>query len=396
MMSYMNCLYLCFRSTFLTPDKKLRSVHIDTEKKVLKKVVKQHKKSIRECNVVSGKQGRGCNWAMGYNGPNNLAQAKLPDQVLESLRKEVERCDCYSGTVMMHSIAGGTGAGLGSRLVELIRDEYPLAYILSAVVAPWTSGESPLQHYNSLFSLSWLQRYSDGVLMFSNDEILHRLSGLNVNKRDRETANVTIDDMNKYIAESLAGVMLPVNSLTPKSGVCIGNEPWEMLRSVCPMPAYKFVQIGHTSKSDVTWEALASTHTHKLCRYDTDGNPFSSISTLAVVRGDSTGTFPRSIKSVESKITSAYNCVKWNPFPVDFWISSRNINSHPGTSSITVCANSSSIVEYTESVFKRAQDMFQAKAYLHWYQRYGCDETTFLESFETLNGVINEYKEAVS
>ena len=55
--------------------------------------------------------------------------------------------------------------------------------------------------------------------MFSNDEILHRLSGLNVTKKDRDSSNVTVDDMNSYIAESLAGVMFPVNMLTPKRQV---------------------------------------------------------------------------------------------------------------------------------------------------------------------------------
>ena len=49
-------------------------------------------------------------------------------------------------------------AGLGSHLCESIRDDYPMAYIMSAVIGPHVSGESPLQHYNTLLSLSWLQR----------------------------------------------------------------------------------------------------------------------------------------------------------------------------------------------------------------------------------------------
>ena len=56
----------------------------------------------------------------GYHGPNSLEQAKLPDQVLETMRKEVERCDCFCGTVMMHSVAGGTGAGRRKEPVELV------------------------------------------------------------------------------------------------------------------------------------------------------------------------------------------------------------------------------------------------------------------------------------
>ena len=58
---------------------------------------------------------------------------------------------------MVHSLTGGTGSGLGSRLVKRIRDTYPLAYVMSIALSPHVSGDSPLQHYNSLLSLSTLQ-----------------------------------------------------------------------------------------------------------------------------------------------------------------------------------------------------------------------------------------------
>ena len=62
------------------------------------------------------------------------------------------------GTIVVHSLTGGTGSGLGSHLVERIRDAYPLAHVMSVAVSPHSSGDSPLQHYNSLLSLASLQR----------------------------------------------------------------------------------------------------------------------------------------------------------------------------------------------------------------------------------------------
>ena len=62
------------------------------------------------------------------------------------------------GTIVVHSLTGGTGSGLGSHLVERIRDTYPLAHVMSVAVSPHSSGDSPLQHYNSLLSLASLQR----------------------------------------------------------------------------------------------------------------------------------------------------------------------------------------------------------------------------------------------
>ena len=61
--------------------------------------------------------------------------------------------------MVIHSLTGGTGSGLGSRLLEVIKDTYPLAHAVSVAVAPHVSGDSPLQHYNSLLSLASLQRY---------------------------------------------------------------------------------------------------------------------------------------------------------------------------------------------------------------------------------------------
>lgn len=51
-------------------------------------------------------------------------------------------------------------AGLGARLCEEIREEFPAGHVLSVSVAPYQSGESPLQHYNTLLSLTSLQRFS--------------------------------------------------------------------------------------------------------------------------------------------------------------------------------------------------------------------------------------------
>jgi hypothetical protein len=37
----------------------------------------------------------------------------------------MERGDRTAGIVLVHSIGGGTGSGLGSRLVKTVRDEFP-------------------------------------------------------------------------------------------------------------------------------------------------------------------------------------------------------------------------------------------------------------------------------
>lgn len=54
----------------------------------------------------------------------------------------------------MHSLAGGTGSGLGAWVTEQIRRDYPHALMMNVVVWPYSKGEVSVQHFNSLLTLS--------------------------------------------------------------------------------------------------------------------------------------------------------------------------------------------------------------------------------------------------
>ena len=58
-------------------------------------------------------------------------------------------------------------------------------------------------------------------------------------------------------------------------------------------------------------------------------------------------------------------------FNVFFFLAKSNIIGPKDTASITVASNSESIVEYLETVYERSKLKFNAKAYLHWYNKYG-------------------------
>ncbi|XP_077997628.1 tubulin delta chain-like [Glandiceps talaboti] len=383
-------------NVFHARDGKLRSINVDSEPKVVKSLLKQTKKSwFADSNLIIGKRGRGTNWALGYHGSrqeSENSEGSLLNSTLECLRKEVEKCDSFSGIVLLHSMSGGTGSGLGSRLCEALRDDYQMPYLMSIVVAPHSLGESPLQHYNSLLCLAWLQRYTDCVMLFQNDDVLYRLKRM---AKKTDLASISMSDMNQHIAACLSGVFLPINTLTPSSGFPIGAEPWEMVRSVCPMPSMKFTSVNHTSKSKATWESLCTSLLHTVPRHDESGQHYSCLSSMAAIRGDSTNTFHRHSRLVEEKIKHTCNFVDWNPFPVDFWIGSKHPSALPGTSSMSLVLNSSSIINYSTQLLHRSQEMFDAKAYLHWYWKHGCQQEDFEESFETVQTIVSDYSEAV-
>jgi hypothetical protein len=49
-----------------------------------------------------------------------------------------------------HSLGGGTGSGLGSRILEEMSDDYSDGYLFNTVVFPSTSGENPLQVFSHI------------------------------------------------------------------------------------------------------------------------------------------------------------------------------------------------------------------------------------------------------
>ena len=69
----------------------------------------------------------------------------------------------------MHSIAGGTGSGLGSFVLERLNDRFPKKLIQTYSVFPNTAApDVVVQPYNSLLTLKRLVNHADSVVVLDN------------------------------------------------------------------------------------------------------------------------------------------------------------------------------------------------------------------------------------
>lgn len=64
--------------------------------------------------------GAGNNWASGFR-----QGGEHDDHVMEMLDREADGSDSLEGFVLCHSIAGGTGSGMGSYMLERLNDHFP-------------------------------------------------------------------------------------------------------------------------------------------------------------------------------------------------------------------------------------------------------------------------------
>ena len=83
---------------------------------------------------------------------------------------------------MLHSIAGGTGSGLGSFLLERLNDRFPKKLIQTYSVFPDTlsGGDVVVHPYNSLLALRRLTENADSVVRAHGDVYLRACCILSV------------------------------------------------------------------------------------------------------------------------------------------------------------------------------------------------------------------------
>ena len=82
---------------------------------------------------------------------------------------------------MTHSIGGGTGSGLGSRILGcniicnkiVLEDHYPEVFRFTASVFPSNDDDVVTSPYNSLFSLYELSKHADCVFPIDNQALIN-------------------------------------------------------------------------------------------------------------------------------------------------------------------------------------------------------------------------------
>ena len=274
-----SALHRCLASSpFFAPSSHALAVLVDTEPKVLQSIFSLSAHSIlspeppaaaqspspappslfHRDSVFFDQSGRGNNWSLGYRGrrvgggedgdSTHSSSSSMADAVVERVRAMAERMDVFDSVLLLHSVGGGTGAGLGSLLLERLRDTFPSHFLCSASILPFQRGETPLQHYNATLSLSHLQRHCDAVLCCHNDAALDLLSAL-VHRGRGGAAGVAplpFSVLNSFIADCLCDVLGPSDPLDPSLAAGesltrpLGASLPSLLGSLCPQPRLKW------------------------------------------------------------------------------------------------------------------------------------------------------------
>jgi tubulin delta len=103
-----------------------RSVWLDTETSAVDHCIHRSQQSrswfLDERCAEFRDLDTGSNWARAYQ----QFAAEFSTASVDVIRQELERVDVQTTLMMVHSVGGGTGSGLGTRLTEILQDEVKL------------------------------------------------------------------------------------------------------------------------------------------------------------------------------------------------------------------------------------------------------------------------------
>jgi tubulin gamma len=216
-----------------------RALLIDLEPRVVQKLAAGNTYTKRNRlfnpeNVFVSQDGSGAgnNWASGFRQGSQHSEA-----VFDMIDREADNSDSLEGFVLTHSIAGGTGSGMGSYLLERLNDHFPKKLIQTYSVFPGQADQSDVvvQPYNSVLTMKRLTESADAVVVLDN-------TALNRIATDRlHIANPTVDHLNSLVATIMAA-----STTTLRYPGYMNNALIGLLASLIPTPRCHFLMTGYT------------------------------------------------------------------------------------------------------------------------------------------------------
>lgn len=218
-----------------------RALLLDLEPRVINSIQTSTQRSLFNTeNFFTSAHGGGAgnNWANGYT----QAEA-VHEELMEMIDREVDGSDSLAGFVICHSIAGGTGSGMGSYLLEALSDRYGKKLLQTYSVFPNQSESSDVvvQPYNSLLTLKRLTNHADCVVVLDNAAL---------NRIAMDHLHVASPDFSH--TNSLVSKVMAASTTTLRYPGYMNNDLVGLIASLIPIPRCNFLMAGLTPLAGVS------------------------------------------------------------------------------------------------------------------------------------------------
>jgi len=361
-----------------------RAVLLDLEPRVIGQCVPIFN---RENVFVSGEGGgAGNNWAHGFYMAN-----RAKEDVVDIIQREAEACELLEGFNLIHSVAGGTGSGFGSVMLETLRDLFPKKIVTAFSILPANEEGSDVvvQPYNTVLTLSYLKEYTSSVLVMDN----HALGQVSFD-------STRIKSVSFNVLNTLVSTVMSSYTSTVRYPGHMYADYRSILSCTVPVPDFKFIVPSYTpftcdelsqvvratTVSDVMRRlGLAKT---RLCTYESSKTN-ASLAIFNILEGRCDASeVSRYVESIFSR--RAVNFVEGLP-PFLLTALSRRQPEFNRVSGLSL-QNTTGISIVLKKITAQFDQLRKRSAFVEMYKKFDADLGLFDTHREQVQGVIDSYE----
>lgn len=382
-----------------------RSILIDLEPSVVTKATaKLPMFNPRNVHLSETGSGAANNWQHGYAYGRNHEE-----ELTNLIDRELDKCDNCSAFQLMHSVAGGTGSGVGSLLLELLNDRYgskKIASTFSVFPSNEKTSDVVVQPYNTMLTLRRLIDFGDATFVFDNDS-LNTLGNMFIGSGLEKNLNCStaFEGANKLISYVAAGITNPLRFPSYMyssyesiiSTVVPTPELKFLLSSIAPysnipgvVPAQNYVSL---NEYDIILELLNDKYKLNSCK-----EPLKYISVLDYVIGSNLDQ--KEIRRGIIKAQQRVSFVPWAPHSIGVVNGKQSTFTKPKSKRLSgiQISNNTSIVHLFGKTVKQYDLLAKRAAYINFYtaSNDASERQEVLDAFEeckeSVRQTIDEYK----
>ena len=335
--------------------------------------------------IVKKLPGAANNWARGYH----IEGERVIDQIMNLVDDAVEKTTSLQGFMITHSIGGGSGSGLGSLIVERLRERFPKKKIFTFSVAPSpVISDSAIEPYNSILTLQKLKDNADISVVLDN-EALFRIA------KTKLSRSPTYMDLNQIVglimSSVTASLRFPGRLNTDLSEFVVNLVPFPtnhfLTASFAPMRSSGNEGVVRTNFSDLAKETFNPENFTSAVDFD-NGNVY--LAACALFRGD---VKAKEVDENMAAIRKNLNFASYVPTGIKLGVADTPPEGY--ASSGLALANHTGISSVFDRLLGQFDIMFENNAYTHWYQNNGVTRDHMTAARNSIAELSQSYKDAI-
>jgi hypothetical protein len=363
-----------------------RAVLVDLEPGVIARIESGEMSQLfDESSIVRKIPGAANNWARGYN----VEGERVIDQVMNVIDNAVEKTKGLQGFLLTHSIGGGSGSGLGSLILERLRQAYPKKRIFTFSVAPSpVISDSAVEPYNAILTLQRILDHADGAVILDN-EALFRIAKAKLHRSPNYM------DLNHIVALIMSSVTASLRF--PGK---LNTDLSEFVTNLVPFPGNHFFTASFAPMRAPGQEGQVRSNFPDLARETFSQDNFTAaidwqqgvyLAASALFRGD---VKQKEVDENMASIRKGLNFASYMPSAGGLKIGVAETAPEGFASSGLALVNHTGIAAVFERLVSQFDIMFDNHAYTHWYEAAGVSRDMMASARDSIANLARSYRDA--